>query len=235
MWLIPPHVQVFQDFIPVGARNRPGHHMRPEGITVHDTGNTQQNANAKAHAKYIKSPDAAARPASWHFTVDDREIWQHLPLTENGWHAGDGRNGPGNRTTIGIEMCVNRGGDLNRTEANSIWLISKLILNSGSISDIISASVYQHWHWNKSNCPRQLRDRPSGWSEFIDAIKRQLHRLPAECDMINKSLAERIANIEISQNSLKRKIGEITETLDLAAIAILNRGEQTSPEQHAFD
>ncbi|WP_250540012.1 hypothetical protein, partial [Bacillus subtilis] len=24
---------------------------------------------------------------SWHFTVDDSVIYQHLPIDENGWHA----------------------------------------------------------------------------------------------------------------------------------------------------
>lgn len=80
-------VKITQDFIPAGNNNRPGYAMTPIYITVHNTANTAVGANAKSHASYVKNPDT---PTSWHFTVDDTEIYQHLPLNENGWHAGDG-------------------------------------------------------------------------------------------------------------------------------------------------
>ena len=48
---------------------------------------------------------------SWHYTVDDHAIVQHLPDYETAYHAGDGKDGPGNTTSIGIEICVNAGGD----------------------------------------------------------------------------------------------------------------------------
>ncbi len=47
----------------------------------------------KMRANDVKQPDTAI---SWHFTVDDSVVYQHLPLDENGWHAGDGTNGTGN-------------------------------------------------------------------------------------------------------------------------------------------
>ena len=84
--------------------------MTPIYITVHNTANTAVGANAKSHASYVKNPDT---PTSWHFTVDDTEIYQHLPLNENGWHAGDG-NGDGNRKSIGIEICENADGNFSR-------------------------------------------------------------------------------------------------------------------------
>ena len=95
-------VQIIQDLIPKGRRNRPGYKLTPKYITIHDTANTQTGADARAHANYLKnSPNLEA---SWHFTVDDKVIIQHLPLSENGWHAGDGANGTGNRQSIGIEI-----------------------------------------------------------------------------------------------------------------------------------
>ena len=107
-------IKIIQDFIPKGRKNRPGYPMTPKYITIHETGSFGKGANAKAHAKYIKSDDAANRPASWHFTVDDTEIYQHLPLNENGWHAGDGESGIGNRQSIGIEICVNSDGNFEK-------------------------------------------------------------------------------------------------------------------------
>lgn len=39
-------VNIIQDFIPVGANNRPGYAMTPLYITVHNTANTAVGADA---------------------------------------------------------------------------------------------------------------------------------------------------------------------------------------------
>ncbi|MBD5074464.1 N-acetylmuramoyl-L-alanine amidase, partial [Xanthomonas citri pv. citri] len=117
-------VNIIQDFIPVGANNRPGYAMTPLYITVHNTANTAVGADAAAHARYLKNPDTTT---SWHFTVDDSVIYQHLPIDENGWHAGDGTNGTGNRKSIGIEICENADGDFEKATSNAQWLIRKLM------------------------------------------------------------------------------------------------------------
>ena len=59
-----------------------------EFICVHDTEDTA--SNAAATARWCVSADNT--DSSWHFSVDDTSIYQTLPLTINGWHAGDGRN-----------------------------------------------------------------------------------------------------------------------------------------------
>jgi len=167
-------VQIVQDFIPKGRRNRPGHKLNPKYITIHDTANTQTGADAKAHAAYVKSTAAANIPASWHFTVDDSVIIQHLPLNENGWHAGDGTNGTGNRQSIGIEICENRDGNRAKAEANAAWLTAKLLKDYG----LKITAVKQHYDWNKKNCPRVLRGRPGGWEGFLAAVQSYMELTP---------------------------------------------------------
>ena len=163
-------VQIIQDFIPPGRRNRPGYKLEPRYITVHDTANTSAGADAKAHANYVKSAAAAAIPASWHFTVDDKAIYQHLPLNENGWHAGDGASGTGNRQSIGIEICENRDGNRAAAEANAAWLTAKLLKDYGLGLD----RVKQHYDWSGKNCPRVLRGRKDGWKNFLAAVEAHL-------------------------------------------------------------
>ena len=167
-------VQIIQDFIPKGRRNRPGYRLDPKYITIHDTANTQSGVDAKAHASYVKSAAAAAIPASWHFTVDDSVIIQHLPLNENGWHAGDGANGPGNRQSIGIEICENRDGNRAKAEANAAWLTAKLLKDYG----LKITAVKQHYDWSKKNCPRVLRGRTGGWQGFLAAVEAHLKPAP---------------------------------------------------------
>ncbi|AKD29030.1 prophage LambdaBa01, N-acetylmuramoyl-L-alanine amidase, family 2 [Bacillus velezensis NJN-6] len=153
-------VKITKDFIPVGHNNRPGYAMTPAYITVHNTANTARGANAAMHARYEKNPET---PTSWHFTVDEKEIYQHLPLNENGWHAGDGNSGTGNRKSIGIEICENSDGDFEKAVANAQWLIKKLMKEQG----ISLANVVPHQHWSGKYCPRKLLDR---WDSFKAGI-----------------------------------------------------------------
>lgn len=59
-----------------------------EWIVIHDTGSGSPSADAYMHNNYIKSISGSSK--SWHFTVDDKRIYQHLPTIETSWNAGDG-------------------------------------------------------------------------------------------------------------------------------------------------
>ena len=158
---------IVQDFIPKG-RNRPGLPMVPEWITVHDTANTKAGADALAHAKYLKGDAAAALPVSWHYTVDGKQIYQHLPLDESAYHAGDGLNGPGNRTSIGVEICENIDGDRAMAEEMAARLIARLMKEFNLGTD----KVVQHSKWSPGkDCPRVLRNRPAGWEVFLRMVQ----------------------------------------------------------------
>lgn len=163
-------VNIIQDFIPKGRRNRPGYSMVPKYITIHDTGNNNAGATAKMHDRYVKGDSAASVPASWHFTVDDKEVYQHLPLSENGWHAGDGANGPGNRQSIGIEICMNKDGNRELSEINAAWLCAKLIKETPSLLNF-PACMKQHYDWSRKNCPQVIRGSAGGWEGFLGQVK----------------------------------------------------------------
>lgn len=149
---------------------RPGYAMKPEYLTIHQTGNTAKGANAAMHNRYVHS--VAPNP-SWTFTVDDREAYQHLPLNENGWHAGDGTNGTGNRKSIAIEICINKDGNLVKAEANAAWLAAKLIREVKTLK-AFPACMKQHYDWSGKNCPAQIRARKNGWSGFLAAVEKEL-------------------------------------------------------------
>ena len=186
-------VQIIQDLIPKGRRNRPGYKLTPEYITIHDTANPGKGADAKAHAGYLKGSAAAAIPASWHFTVDDKGIYQHLPLDENGWHAGDGTNGTGNRKSIAIEICENSDGNRAKAEANAVWLVAKLVREVKTLK-AFPGCMKQHYDWSGKNCPNVLRGRKGGWAGFLAAVEKELNppkpvsKLPA----ITKEIGIRI-------------------------------------------
>lgn len=165
-------VSIVQDFIPKRQKNRPGYAMSPLYLTIHSTANTSKGAGAKAHAAYVKTGAAVTIPASWHFTVDDKIVYQHLPLTENGWHAGDGTNGVGNRKSIGIEICENSDGNQAKAIENAAWLCAKLIKEVKSLT-AFPGCMKQHADWANKNCPRILRTG-NKWALFLTQVKAYL-------------------------------------------------------------
>jgi N-acetylmuramoyl-L-alanine amidase len=159
-------MNIIQKLIPTKyTRIRPRIKMVAKYITIHETDNTNAGANAKAHANLLYNGNQS-RVASWHFTVDDQEIYQSLPTNEVGWHAGDGNNGTGNRSSVAIEICVNRDGNFTQAKKNAAWLTRYLMDDLGISID----RVVQHNHWSGKNCPRNIRKE--GWSKFIDLVKK---------------------------------------------------------------
>jgi len=157
-------VQIKRDILPQNAPNVPGRTMTPRYITVHNTANTSAGANAEMHARYQHN-GSGGRQVSWHYTVDDTEIWQTLEDYQQGWHAGDG-SGSGNTQSIGIEICENSDGNFEQAVANAQWLINNL-MNTHNIS---LSNVVTHQHWSGKNCPRKLLHR---WQEFKNGIENQ--------------------------------------------------------------
>ncbi|WP_062049218.1 N-acetylmuramoyl-L-alanine amidase [Bacillus sp. JCM 19034] len=134
-------------------------------VTVHQTGNTNKGANAQAHANLQSRLNS--RQASWHYQVDDKDIIQSFDDDVMCWHATDGR-GPGNRTSISIELCINSDADYKKTLENGAALIKYLMEKYNlSIKD-----VKQHADWANKNCPAQLRAAKDGvsWSNFLKIV-----------------------------------------------------------------
>ena len=73
-----------QKLIPISnLKARPRYPMTAEFITIHNTGNA--GATGKQNADYVVNQNEYK---SWHFTIGNDEVYQHLPITESGWHAG---------------------------------------------------------------------------------------------------------------------------------------------------
>ncbi len=148
--------------VPKGNENiRPGYAMEPKYITIHETANTSKGANALNHAKYLdnQARGNTDRSASWHFTVDDQEIYQHLPLNEVGWHAG---NKTGNYESIGIEIAVNSDGNYTKAVENARKLAAYLMNELNIPLD----HVQKHQFWSGKNCPAFMIQRGQ-WDAFL--------------------------------------------------------------------
>lgn len=119
---------------------------------------------------------------SWHFTVDDEFVYQSLPTTEIGWHTATAR---GKNSSIGVEICMNPELDVaaayDRAALLTAWLAYRFKF-------IIPANVVQHNSWSGKNCPRVLREKANGWSDFLAQAKAYLKDMePVEANTIRSS------------------------------------------------
>ena len=150
-------------YIDAGRKNRPCG-VNPCGyITIHETGNAARGADAAAHGSYLNSAAGEAALVSWHYTVDDHAIVQHLPDGETAYHAGDGPKGTGNARSIGVEICVNADGDFAKARENAASLVRLLMEEHG----IPIGHVVQHNHWNGKDCPYTIRHTSGTWEAFL--------------------------------------------------------------------
>ncbi|MCL2398322.1 MAG: N-acetylmuramoyl-L-alanine amidase [Defluviitaleaceae bacterium] len=180
-------MQIIQDLIPLTFKNRPAGRNPMKYITIHNTGNASIGAGAKTHSNYLKSNTAVNLPVSWHYTVDDQVIYQHLPDAETAYHAGDG-NGNGNMQSIGIEICENTDADLFKATENTVTLVASLCQKY----NIPIKNVLQHNHWSGKDCPHKLRrNAPYSWSTFLDKVRSKLtSSLPPEPPASSKTPEE---------------------------------------------
>lgn len=168
-----PGLELLIDFIPADNDNRPALPLSPQWITVHETGNPRPGADALAHRDFTHN-GGGEDTVSFHFVVDDTRIVQLLPLDEVAWHAGDGPDGPGNRTSLAVETCVNSDGNRQRTIENLARLLATLCRMYGWGADRIT----QHHRWSGKNCPTQLRK--AGWSDLITRVRTLLDQPAAD-------------------------------------------------------
>lgn len=162
-------IPVIRDLLQEGAQGRPGTLRSIRFIVIHETGNERKNAGAASHNSYIHK-EAARQKLSWHYTVDDHEIYQHLPDNEIGYHAGDGMTeGGGNLCGIGIELCVNSGNDYEATLKNGAALAARLM----RVYKLPMTALKKHQDFSGKNCPQRLIEQ-GRWEEFCEMVQRRL-------------------------------------------------------------
>lgn len=166
-------VNVTRDYLSYKSRGRSRKSMRPRYVTIHSTQNWSKGADALRHSKALKN--GALGRLSWHYTTDENRAVQHLPTNEQGNHAD--YDGPGNRYSIGIEMCEHPGNSrqatLERTAKLAAWLCIK--------HDLPVSSVVPHYKWPRwgknppnKNCPHFLltNGKPGAkWRGFLKVVE----------------------------------------------------------------
>lgn len=204
------------------------HAMTPIGICVHNTAN---DATAQGEISYMVSN---GNQTSFHFAVDDIESWQGLPLDRNGWHAGDGSTGEGNRKHIGIEICYSKSGGekFDKAEQNTAELIAKLLKERNWGVD----RVKKHQDFSGKYCPHRTLDL--GWQRFLNIVQTKLTggTMP-ETIVVNKADWEKVLANSITLDSTtdflglprNSKFDEIKKAIELREQKKFDEGKASVP------
>ncbi len=178
-------INIRKDLIPSRTHaRRENKSMRPRYITIHSTQNYSPAADAMQHSRALKNGKLRAYKRkggnrigylSWHYSIDQGRVVQHLPDNEQGEHADF--DGPGNNYSLGLEMCENRGNSRAATMERTAKLAAYLMYKH----NIPISGIKAHYHWTRrglskpnKNCPHYLmtNGRPGAkWFAFVKKIE----------------------------------------------------------------
>lgn len=135
--------------------------MTPKGICVHNTGN---KASALSEASYMIRNN---NTVSFHAVIDDYQVVECIPENRNAFHAGDGRNGNGNRNYYAVEICYSTGDSakFTQSEKNAAYYIACKLEEHGWGID----QVKKHQDFSGKYCPHKTLDL--GWERFLNLIR----------------------------------------------------------------
>ena len=171
-------------------------------IMIHDAGNPNIGANAEMHFQHFNN---AYHGSSADIFIDDTQVLQINDYRKyRSWHCGDGkgRYGITNNNSIGIEMCVNFGGNLEKVISDTINTTAEKMheLNLGI------DSVKRHYDASRKICPAIFSKGNWGfWIEFKDRVQKRYEEIKLEKDL--EILAR--AGIISSPNYWKKKYKDI--------------------------
>lgn len=160
-------VNIIESIVPA-----PNHLVRSEKdreitryITIHNTGMAAPSATAKGLDEFIRTKTTQS---SWHFSLDDKEAYQQLPINEIGWHAGDGTSRIFEDIPTGVEfdgdyypqvtISVDGFYNINGVKStilapkgsNGETLTSSHIIDRGLVVNVINGYYYMPPTWYQS-------------------------------------------------------------------------------------
>ena len=153
--------KVNTQLIYVGTNARTGNKRKIKYLVIHETDNTAVGAASRNHAEYLSNNNKTS--TSWHYTVDDIEIYHHIPDDEVAHHAATEK---GNLYGIGIELCVNEDGNFEKTFENGAKLVAYLLKEY----HLDMKAIKTHNDFSGKECPHNIL-KDNRMNEFKNKVK----------------------------------------------------------------
>ncbi|MFF9835432.1 N-acetylmuramoyl-L-alanine amidase [Enterococcus casseliflavus] len=168
------------EYININEYSRPGiRNNGIDGIVMHYTANN--GGTARNHKNYFNNLKGTY--ASAQLFVDDIEALCIMPLNEVAYHANEiskynadgsryrplySKIGNANYSTIGVEMCLDRNGNITeKTFQNAVKAVKELI---AKYPNITRDKIWRHYDVTGKNCPAPWVSKPSELERFKEAV-----------------------------------------------------------------
>lgn len=152
-----------QNILPPGGKCRPGTAAVKKYIVIYETVSQTPGRDAGYYSRFLCNlARANTKYLSWHFTVDDRRVCQHIPPGEAAYHAGDGDEGY-NLRAVAIRVCMDPQCDRNRALHNAASLAAYLLKKE----KIPFSGILRPGDWGIKGRPGMLQDA-GAWQAFLN-------------------------------------------------------------------
>lgn len=185
----------------------------PRCIVVHNTDNFRAGADARTHAEAQHNGELSNMSA--HYYVDDGDTaYQAAPHNRGCWHVGVNYGGAnlfgryGNRSSIGVEMCVQSGYDYEKAFRNTVAVVKEIMRETG----IPASRVYRHYDICSKHCPSQIIER-GDWERFKSLISDETSAEQPESGKYEAGIYKVNTDLNIREqpNADSRIVGMITD------------------------
>jgi len=154
-----------------------------EYITIHNTDDINEAAGTNDAEQYARATfNGNMGGVTVHYYIDETDCWQILKEDEIGYHAADGKTGPGNGTSLAIEIIMDGSGSNADTAAENrgAKLAAILLYRHGlSIDRLANHNI---WYPNKY-CPAYILPH---WDEFKNKVEAYLLEIISTDNNINE-------------------------------------------------
>lgn len=177
-------LEIKEKLIPDGSKLKPNHallHGKVEYVTIHNTNDINEAKGTNDAEQYARATfNGAMGGVSVHYYIDETDCWQLLRENEMGYHAADGKKGPGNGTSLAIEIVMKGNGGKDDAEAEDRGALLAAILLHRHNLGISNLTTHHHWYPVKY-CPAYILPH---WGKFVERVQAYLNAInkPGDVD-----------------------------------------------------
>lgn len=145
-----------------------------EHVTIHNTEDIDEAKGTNDAEQYARAThNDNMKGVSVHYFIDETDCWQLLKEDEMGYHAADGANGPGNTTSLAIEIIMDGSGSKADKDAEDRGAkLAAILLHKHGLS-IDRLTTHNRWY-SKKYCPVYILPH---WDSFKKKVEKYLNEI----------------------------------------------------------
>lgn len=174
-------LEIKEKIIPNGNSLKPNRKLsngtgEVEWVTIHNTDDIKEAEGTNDAEQYTRATfNGNMGGVTVHYYIDETDCWQLLNEDEVGYHAADGQYGPGNTTSLAIEIIMDGSGFKADVEAERRGaLLAAILLHRHNLT-IDRLTTHNHWY-SKKYCPTFILPH---WDSFKNQVEVYLREIQA--------------------------------------------------------